>query len=128
MSHYFSSVNLLKLSLAVVFVWFGALKLLDVSPVAGIIAAATPMIIEYHWLFYALALFEIALGVGLFIPRVERLAAWTMVAHLFFATFAVLFSPLAFDGGFPYLSIAGEFVVKNFVLITGALVVASRNE
>ncbi len=43
-----------------------------------------------------------------------------MIAHLFVATASVLISQ-GFDPQFPILSLAGEFVLKNLVLIAGPI-------
>lgn len=118
------AIWMLKASLTVVFVWFGTLKLLNVSPVFDVISAAYPFITSHYVLYFCLAVLEIVLGICLLIPRFARLAGWVMVAHLVIATLGVLFSPQAFTSGFPLLSVVGEFVVKNFVLMAAALVVA----
>ncbi len=119
------AIKFLQISLSVVFLWFGFLKLFGVSPVGEIIAKAYPFIAANRYLFLSLALLEIALGIGIAVPRLTKISAWVMAAHLLVATFGVLFSSQAFTGGFPVLNMAGEFVIKNFVLIAGAMVVAN---
>lgn len=114
---------MLRGSLAVVFLWFGVLKLLQASPVFDVIANSYPFIAEYPVFYFLLAVFEIALGIGMLLRRFVRWAGWIMVGHLVFATLGVLFSPQAFTAGFPLLSVVGEFVIKNFVLIAAALAV-----
>lgn len=121
-----NSLKILKISLATIFLWFGFLKLFDVSPVANVIASSYPWIIEIRIFYVLLALTEIGLGIGILIPRLTKISAWLMAAHLLAATFGVLFSPQAFVGSFPLLSLTGEFVVKNFVLIAGAFVIAEN--
>jgi len=121
-----SPLTVLKISLAVVFVWFGLLKLFGVSPVANIIASSYPWIMEIKIFYVLLALAEIGLGIGILIPRLTKISAWLMIAHLLAATLGILFSPQAFVGSFPLLSLTGEFVVKNFVLIAGAFVIAEN--
>ena len=118
-------IKTLRFSLALVFIWFGLLKLLNISPVFDVIANAYPFITVNPAVYFSLALFEIILGIGILIPRFIQWIGWIMIFHLAFATLGVLLSPQAFIGGFPALSIIGEFVVKNFVLIAGALVVVT---
>ncbi len=122
------AIKLLRVSLALVFLWFGLLKLFDVSPVFDIIAQSYPFITNHHALYLLLGVLEIALGIGILIPKTSVISAWVMVGHLAFATLGVLLSPQAFSGAFPLLSVIGEFVVKNFVLIGGALVLISQNK
>lgn len=110
-----------RLSLGLIFIWFGALKLTGVSPVRDVIAQATPFIMQYTGLYTALALFEIAVGIVVFIPILTRAATLLIIGHLLFATGSVIFSPQAFINGFPVLSVVGEFVIKNLALISVAL-------
>ncbi len=120
---HFFALLLLRYSLAFIFLWFGLLKLFGVSPVVDVIAKAYPFIANNLALFLLLAVIEIVLGVGILIPRAAILSAWVMIGHLLVATLGVLFSPQAFVSHFPFLSIVGEFVIKNFVLIAGAMII-----
>ena len=117
---------ILRVTLAGVFLWFGFLKLFNVSPVVDIIAASFPLIIKYPVLYILLALAEIVIGIGILLPYKRRIVYWAVVCHLLIATLGVLFSPQAFLKTFPFLSVTGEFVVKNFVLIAAALLLLAE--
>ena len=118
----------LRISLALVFGWFGALKLAGVSPVLGLVSATVP------WLQPALAMHllgavEVLLGVGLLLGRLQRALLLVLAAHLCgtFLTF-VMAPQLMFQHGGPMLLTAdGEFVVKNLVLISAALLLAASS-
>lgn len=120
------SVTVLRVALAVVFIWFGALKVLDRSPVEDIVKA-TVFFLPGDAFFFALGLVEIAIGIGLLIPialRVTLVLLWLQLGGTFL-TLAVL-PELAFQGGNPLLlSVLGEFVVKNVVLIAAGLVIGT---
>ena len=120
-------LRLLKISIAVVFIWFGLLKFLNVSPVVDIITRAYPFITENQILYLFLAVLEILIGIGLLIPKFVRVSALVATLHLSIATLGVLFSPQAFLTAFPFLSLVGEFVVKNLVLIAGVLLIAKNS-
>ena len=64
---------------------------------------------------------EILLGVAFLANRFVRLASIVMIVHLLIATISVLITQ-GFDPRFPILSLSGEFVVKNLVLMAAALV------
>jgi putative oxidoreductase len=118
-----TSLPLLRCSLGAVYVWFGALKFGDATPVGALVARTVPFL-PAHWFVPALGLFEVVLGVGLLIGRHLAMVALLMVAHLA-GTFLVLVTPSdgAFQNGNPFLlTMTGEFVVKNVVLITAGLV------
>lgn len=124
MSHPRSSEALLRSALGVVFVWFGALKLAGGSPVVALLEGTWPRLASPS-IFTALGLFEVTAGVLLIAGLWLRPVACAVVAHLL-GTFALLFiaPDRAFVGGFPYLSMDGEFVVKNFVLLAVAVTLA----
>jgi putative oxidoreductase len=118
----------LRLSLALVFIWFGALKLAGMSPVAALISATLPWA-NPHVAVGALGVVEVILGVGLMIGRMQRLLLLGLAAHLSgtFLTF-VMAPGLTVQHGNPMLLTAdGEFVLKNLVLISAALLLASRS-
>lgn len=121
------SLPLLRISLGVVFVWFGALKFSDSTPVGDLVAHTVPFL-PARWFVPALGGFEVLLGAGLLIGRRLAIVAVLMVAHLT-GTFLVLVTQpdVAFQHGNPLmLTMTGEFVVKNVVLITAGLVLIGR--
>ena len=120
------SVPALRVSLAVVFIWFGALKVLNVTPV-GDLVASTVYWFDPDWVVPVLGLFEIIVGLGLLFKVALR-----AVLGLFFlqmiGTFLVLviLPEVAFDDGNPLLlTVEGEFVLKNLVLLAAGMVVGA---
>jgi uncharacterized membrane protein YkgB len=122
------TITFLRYSLSLVFVWFGLLKLFNVSPVVDIIAEAYPFMVHINILYVLLALFEVMIGIGFLIKKYVVLVSWLAVAHLLIATTGVLFTHQAFTTTFPMLSVVGEFVVKNIVLAASALVIIGSKE
>ncbi|MEU4745256.1 DoxX family membrane protein [Actinosynnema sp. NPDC023658] len=123
------AVPALRISIAVVFVWFGLLKVTGSSPVAALVSAAVPWV-DPGFLVPALGWFEVGLGVVLLLGRLPRLTLVAVVAHLV-GTFVVFVQApaLVITGGNPLLLTAnGEFVVKNTVLICAALVLLGRGQ
>jgi len=122
------SAPLLRGSLGLVFIWFGALKISNSTPVAELVAKTIPFL-PSRFFVPALGIFEIVVGLGLLIGRWIPVVITLMVMHLT-GTFLVLVTQpdVAFNHGNPLqLTMTGEFVVKNLVLITaGLLLLASR--
>ncbi|MDO8425295.1 MAG: DUF417 family protein [bacterium] len=112
-----------KWSLALVCVWFGILKMLDMSPVKDIVFDATPFLTAIPYGFLVLGIVEVLMGVGLLFRRTALVAAMLVVIHLAIASLAVLMHGMAWEPWFPMLSVAGEFVIKNLVLIAVALMI-----
>ena len=119
-----SALTLVRISLGVIFVWFGLLKITGDSPADHMVAATLPAL-DPAWLVPAVGGVEIVIGAGFLIAP---LLPW--IFPLFLAqqagTFLLLFvSPgLCFQGRNPLLlTEEGEFVVKNLVLVFAALAV-----
>jgi putative oxidoreductase len=123
------SVPLLRGSLGVVFVWFGALKVLDVSPVSDLVGE-TVYWVDASWFVPVLGGFEFLIGLGLLLSRALRLVLAALVLQLAGTFLIFVVRPgIAFQDGNPFkLTVIGEFVVKNLVLLTAALVVGSTIE
>ncbi len=120
------SVVLLRLSLGLVFVWFGALKIFDVTPVTDLVGR-TVYWVDPDWFVPVLGVAEVAIGLGLMFGVALRpilaLFAGQMIGT--FLVFVVL-PDVAFQNGNVFkLTVEGEFVLKNLVLLAAGLVVGS---
>lgn len=113
----------LRISLGLIFFWFGALKIAGYNPVYEIVHSTFP--------FFAtetgnvmLGTIEIALGVGLLLNIFPVIVHIALVLHLL-GTFATFFAApeLLFAPSFPILSLQGEFVFKNVTLVMAGLAV-----
>jgi uncharacterized membrane protein YkgB len=119
---------LLRLSLAAVFFWFGMLKLAGVSPVANLLRNSVPILAGSPYI-ELLGLAEIVIAIGLVIRRLANQAATLMILHLFCTLSVAVIAPtLVFAPAFPVLTLDGEFLAKNFVLITAGLVIISSRD
>jgi uncharacterized membrane protein YkgB len=120
------SITLLRLSVAVVFIWFGALKVFGVTPVTDLVAD-TVYWVDPTWFVPALGVFEIAVGIGLLARRFLRLVLGLFALQMAGTFLVLLVQPgIAFQDGNPLLlTVEGEFVIKNLVLLSAGLVVGS---
>lgn len=121
------SVPALRISLGLVFVWFGALKVFDVSPVSDLVAN-TVYWFDPDFVVPALGVFEIVVGSLLLANRLLRLALGMFAAQMLgtFLVFLVLPEVAFRDGNLFKLTVEGEFVVKNLVLLAAGMVIGSR--
>jgi uncharacterized membrane protein YphA (DoxX/SURF4 family) len=119
--------TLLRMALAVVFVWFGALKFTGASPVRTLIGATLPFI-NPDIAVPALGGIEIAIGLAVAAGTLPRITLLVLAGHLTgtFLTF-VTASELMWGSNPLMLTSDGEFVVKNLVLITAALVLIAHH-
>jgi putative oxidoreductase len=117
----------LRVLLGVLFVWFGALKVLGLSPVGELVSGTLPWA-DPRVTVLALGAAEVAFGAALATGVALRLVLPLLVAHLSgtFLTFVML-PQLMFHGHNPLLLTEyGEFVTKNLVLIAATLVLIAH--
>ena len=121
------ALPLLRVLMGVVFIWFGALKVVGESPVSKLVAGTLPWI-EPGVVVPALGGVEVLLGIGLILGVGLRLVLPLAAAHLTgtFLTFVML-PGMMFRGDDPLLVTAdGEFVLKNLILISACLVLIAH--
>jgi len=120
------SIPALRVSLGIVFLWFGALKVFGITPVTDLVAD-TVYWVDPDWFVPVLGIAEVAVGIAL-ITKAALRAALAVFAAQMIGTFLVLVvqPDVAFsDGNIFKLTVEGEFVVKNLVLLSAGLVVGS---
>jgi putative oxidoreductase len=117
----------LRVLLGVVFVWFGGLKIIGRSPVAGLIAQTLPFG-HNHLVLVLIGMAELGLGALLVSGLFLRLALLAVGMHLAgtFSTFAMAPALMFSDSNPLLLTADGEFVAKNSVLIAAALVLITH--
>lgn len=125
-----AAVPMLRVGLGVVFVWFGALKVAGMSPAAELVARTTDWAADPAWFVPLLGWWEVAIGLCLLDPvRLLGGRAWlTRVGILLLALqIPGTFLPLlvvpdrCFAGSPLALTLEGQYIVKNLVLIAGAI-------
>ncbi|MFL6141920.1 MAG: hypothetical protein ACJ72N_08670 [Labedaea sp.] len=121
------SLPLLRLTIGIVFVWFGALKIGDATPIGDFVARTLPWF-DRDFIVPTLGWFEVAMGLAIIAGRLLTLVCAGLVAHLTGTFLSLVMQPeVTFQGGNPLmLTTEGEFVVKNIVFIAAALVIAAR--
>jgi putative oxidoreductase len=121
------SIPALRLALGLVFLWFGALKLLGASPVVNMLEH-TYGFLPVRSFAAALGVWEVLIGVGLMVKRALRCTLGLLCLHLTGTFIALALAPALFfhDGNPLWLTAEGEFVVKNTVLIAAGLVIGGH--
>jgi len=129
MSHH--GIMLLRISLGIVFFWFGVLKFFPGASPAMELATRTISLITFGALkpsvsIYMLASLETLIGLGLITGIYLRITLF-----LLFAQMAGTITPLFFFPGetftlFPFLpTMEGQYIIKNIILISAGIVIGS---
>ncbi|MBI4137352.1 DUF417 family protein [Candidatus Roizmanbacteria bacterium] len=121
-------IFLLRISLGLVFFWFGALKVAGFNPVYDIVYSTFPMLASGTGNI-VLGAVEAVIGILLLLNVFVALAHILLILHLSGTFLTFISAPeLMFDPYFPVLTLAGEFVFKNAVLAFAGLVVFAHEE
>lgn len=117
---------LLRMSLAVIFIWFGALKLFGLSPEAELIKQAV------YWLPPAIFLpilgwWEVAIGICLLWRPLTRVALLLLFLLLPGTLLPLVLLPAVCFTHFPFeLTLVGQYIVKNLLLVGAAFVLGGK--
>lgn len=112
--------------LAVVFVWFGALKLWEASP-ADELVRRTVYWVSPDFFMPVLGVWEIAIGVCLAFPRLLRVGIALLFLQMPGTFLPMVLLPEVCWAKFPFvLTMEGQYIVKNLVIIGAALVLGGQ--
>jgi uncharacterized membrane protein YphA (DoxX/SURF4 family) len=123
-----NAMNLLRISIGIIYIWFGALKFFpNLSPADQLakdtIHLLTFGLIPNHVSIILLAIWETALGILLVIGVWKRGTFYLLLLHMF-CTFVPLFffADISFTSS-PYaFTLVGQYIMKNLIIIAAAIV------
>jgi uncharacterized membrane protein YphA (DoxX/SURF4 family) len=121
-------VPLLFWAYGLIYIWYGALKLIGISPAEQLVLNATGWIFSHEFV-QVLGVWEVLLGIFLFIPSMRRYGLW-----LFFLQVPGTFMPLFTNPEdtftlIPFgLSLEGQYIFKNLITISGGLLLFTHLE
>ncbi len=118
--------RLLRIAMGIVFIWFGALKPLGMSPAEALVAKATSWIPVPGFL-YILAVWEVVIGICFLFERLTRWAVVLLLLHMPGTMLPLVTLRDETFVRFPYaLSLEGQYIVKNLVLIAAGIVIGGQ--
>ena len=126
-----TGIVLLRISLGVIFFWFGVLKFFPGLSPAADLATRTIEIITFGLIPHSVALillatWECAIGLGMITGRYMRVTllllfaqmAGTLTPLLFFPTETFLLTPIA-------PTMEGQYIIKNIALVSAGIVIGA---
>lgn len=118
----------LRYSLAVIFIWFGLLKPLGMSPAESLVKATVewiPIFTPGVWL-YIIGWWEVVIGITFFFKKTVRLAILLLALQMIGTLMPLVLLPgIVYQSGYiPYgLTLEGQYIIKNMLIISAALVI-----
>lgn len=116
-------IRLLRYSLAVVFVWFGALKLVGMSPAEDLVRA-TVYWVSGDVFLPILGAWEVLIGLFLLYRPTIRMALALLFLQMPGTVIPLVMLPDVTFTSVPFgLTLEGQYIIKNLALVSAAIVV-----
>lgn len=120
------SLAILRVSLAVIFIWFGALKLYGQSPATELITK-TVYWFDPNIFVPILGIWEVLIGICMLSKSLHRPGLFLLALQMPGTFLPLVLLPEVCFVNFPFdLTLEGQYIIKNLVLIGAGLVVGSR--
>lgn len=125
-------VFLLRLSLGVVFFWFGILKFFNGLSPAESLATRTISVLSMGKVpastsLPVLAAWECLIGLGLLTGKAQRLTLLLLFVQMSGTLLPLFFFPHEVFLRIPYApTLEGQYIIKNLVLISAAIVIGGK--
>ncbi len=117
-------LTLLSISMGIVFLWFGALKLdMGLSPAEPLIRE-TISFLPMKFFLPVLAVWEMVIGLGFLTGKFKRATILLLLAQMGGAMSPIILAPDRIFNTFPYsFTLEGQYVVKDIILISVGIVI-----
>ena len=120
---------LARISLFIVFFYFGLLKVLGFSPATPLVEALFQKTLNFFPFSYFIiffGLFEMLIGLTFIIPRLERLAIFLLIIHMITTFLPLILLPQITWRKFLVPTLEGQYIIKNLVIISLAFVIGAH--
>ena len=116
-------LGIMRVGLGIVFLWFGLLKLFPGASPAEDLVRRTVYFVDPDVFLPVLAIWESLIGLGLIVGRYMRVTLLLLFLQMPGTALPLVVLPDVVWAHFPFvLTLEGQYIVKNLVLIGAALV------
>jgi len=123
------SIKFARVAIFIVYFWFGALKLFNLSPAQPLVQSLlerTLPFISFQNFIILFALFEMLIGLLFLIRGAERWVMVLLAIHLFTTCLPLVLLPQITWQGFLVPTLEGQYIIKNVLIIALAIVIVSQ--
>jgi len=117
-----------RLSLFVIFFWFGILKVIGASPASPLVQALferTISFMSFDVFIVLFGIFEMLIGVLFILKKYDRIAIPLLFLHMITTFMPLFLVPEATWSGFLIPTLEGQYIIKNLVIIATAINIAT---
>lgn len=124
-------IKLLRISLGIVYLWFGLLKFFPNSSPAEVLAKNTVHalsygLIPYDFAYIALAILESLIGLLLISRFFQEKVIWLAIGHILMTFSPMFLFPSEIFTGLMTPTLLGQYLIKNLVLISALYAIDVR--
>lgn len=115
-----------RVSLFIIYFWFGILKVLGLSPASDLIKnlfERTIPFMSFETFLICFGIFECLIGIFFLIKGLEKVVLPMFIIHMITTFGPLLFLTEETWDGFSVPSLEGQYIIKNLALITCALII-----
>ena len=119
-------VTLLRYSLGIIYIWFGSLKPLRLSPAQELVENTVYWFENPKTFVPILGIWEVVIGITMIIKPLIRVSIILLFIQMPGTFLPLVLLPEVCFTSFPFgLTLEGQYIVKNLIIISAALVVGS---
>lgn len=125
-------IPLMRVSIGIIFFWFGALKFFDGLSPAQTLAIETIDLMTFgifteKVIIYGLATWEVLIGIGMLFNLYIKQTIILLILQMAGTFMPVFLFPGEVFNIFPYsLTLEGQYIIKNLVVISGAIIIGGK--
>jgi uncharacterized membrane protein YkgB len=126
-----NGITLLRISLGIVFLWFGVLKFFPTLSPAEALASQTILKLTFNHVgpslsIPVLAAWECLIGLGLLTRVAMRVTLLLLFVQMSGTLLPLFFFPAEMFTSVPFVpTLAGQYIIKNLVLISAGIVIGA---
>lgn len=114
------SMQYARIALSVIYVWFGALKVVGESPANPLVASLlerTMPFVSFEVFIIWFGLFEVIIGLLFLLPKADRISLPLFIVHMITTTMPLFLLPAIIWSKFLVPTLEGQYIIKNIALI-----------
>ncbi len=123
------ALPLSRISIFIIYFWFGFLKLIDSSPANPLVESLlnqTLPFISFSQFIIFLGIWEMVIGVIFLIPKLEKAAIIILALHMATTFMPLFLLPAIAWKSFLVPTLEGQYMIKNLITIALAINIVSQ--
>jgi len=125
------SLPLSRVSIFLIYFWFGFLKLFDLSPANPLVESLlnnTLPFVGFDQFIIFLGLWEMVIGIIFLLPKLEKVAITVLVLHMITTFMPLFLLPHIAWKGFLVPTLEGQYMIKNLITLALAVNIVSQTK